>query len=243
MNLRDRLRAIDTPKKPQTPQQIFTSCWERVTLLPYSDALPCKPVPTETLRSIQNEALPLDLQPSDILFLDTETTGLSSGAGTVAFQVGLGQMQANGFAVTQLVMRDYPEEVFLLEKVQQAAESCKVICTFNGKTFDLPLLRTRLIMNRLNPGCLDKPHIDLLPMARRLWKLRLRRCNLATLEEAILGMPREDDLPGAMVPQRYFDYLRTKQFSLLEDVLRHNQQDIASLCTLLYHMAAVYEQP
>ena len=90
---------------------------------------------------------------------------------------------------------------------------------------------------------LDKPHIDLLHIARRVWKLRLRRCNLTNLEEALLGIPREDDLPGALVPERFFSYLKTGDFGLFDDVLEHNAQDIASLCTLLAHMCRMYENP
>jgi len=104
------------------------------------------------------------------------------------------------------------------------------ICTFNGRTFDVPLLRDRFLMNRMDDSCLDKPHIDLLHMARRVFKLRLQRCNLGKLEEAVLGIPRFDDLPGAQVPQRFFDYLKTGNFDLLTDVLEHNAQDVASLC-------------
>ena len=98
-------------------------------------------------------------------------------------------------------------------------------------------------MNRMSRECLDKPHLDLLQIARRLWKLRLGRCNLGRLEEVILGKPREDDLPGSEVPQRYFEYLKTRQEMLLEDILAHNAQDIASLCVLLTHMAEMYEHP
>jgi len=95
----------------------------------------------------------------------------------------------------------------------------------------------------MSRSCLDLPHVDLLHLCRRLWKLRLGRCNLSRLEEVVLGRPRVDDLPGSEVPQRYFDYLKTKQLSLLDDVLRHNAQDIASLCVLLNHMADLYLHP
>jgi hypothetical protein len=95
----------------------------------------------------------------------------------------------------------------------------------------------------MSRNCLDLPHLDLLHMCRRLWKLRLGRCNLGRLEEVVLGKPREDDLPGSEVPQRYFTYLKTKQMSLLEDILKHNAQDIASLCVLLNHMADLYLHP
>ena len=118
-----------------------------------------------------------------------------------------------------------------------------MLCTFNGTTFDVPLLESRFLMNRMDRKCLEMPHLDLLHMCRRLWKLRLGRCNLGRLEEVILGKPRVDDLPGSEVPQRYFTYLKTKQLDLLQDILRHNAQDIASLCVLLNHMADLYLHP
>ena len=140
-------------------------------------------------------------------------------------------------------MRDYPEEKFLLQSIADTLMGYDAICTFNGRTFDVPLLRDRFLMNRMDDSCLDKPHIDLLHIARRVFKLRLQRCNLGKLEEAVLGIPRFDDLPGAQVPQRFFDYLKTGKFDLLTDVLEHNAQDVASLCVLLTAMVEMYRAP
>ena len=244
MSLRDRLRAIDSaPKKAApAPQKQFTSCFHQSETRPLCDFRSPFALSRDTLMLMQQEALPEPFDPTRILYLDTETTGLA-GAGTVAFEVGLGWQDAEGFHVRQLVMRDYPEEKFLLEEIIRVAESFDVICTFNGKTFDLPLLRNRFIMNRIRSSCLEKPHIDLLHIARRVWKLRLKKCNLTNLEEALLGIPRVDDLPGALVPERFFSYLKTGDFRLFDDVLEHNAQDIASLCTLLAHMCRMYENP
>jgi Predicted exonuclease len=194
------------------------------------------------LRMMSDRTLPDSLDPRRILYLDTETTGLS-GSGTVAFLVGLGYLTDDGFEVHQFLMRDYPEEPFLLRHVAAGLERFDALCTFNGAAFDIPLLESRFLMNRMDRKCLDLPHLDLLHMCRRLWKLRLGRCSLGRLEEVILGKPREDDIPGSEVPRRYFDYLKTGQISLLEDVLRHNAQDIASLCVLLNHMAEMYQHP
>lgn len=246
MNLKDRLKAIDAPVKPKprpAPAAAFTDCWHRETLRPLGEFPFAFEVTGNTVMLMQGDEMPVPFDPTRILYLDTETTGLSGGAGTVAFEVGLGYLTDDGFVVHQYVMRDYPEEKFLLEHIRQLLMSFDVICTFNGKTFDLPLLRSRFLMNRISPSCLDKPHIDLLHIARRVWKLRLGRCNLSRLENVILGMPRSDDLPGSEAPQRYFDFLKTGNFSLLEDVLRHNEQDIASLCVLLSHMCLLFEHP
>ena len=245
MNLRDKLKAIEKPKvkvtaTPTQPeaQPAFTDCWRTESTHAPSEY----PIRRETVMLMQGDALPEDFSPERILYLDTETTGLM-GAGTVAFEVGLGWQEGSTFNVRQLVMRDYPEEKYLLEEIVRLVDRFDVICTFNGKTFDLPLLKNRFIMNRIRTTCLDKPHIDLLHIARRVWKLRLKHCNLTNLEEALLGIPRVDDLPGAQVPERFFSYLKTGDFTLLDDVLEHNEQDIVSLQNLLSHMCRMYENP
>ena len=245
MNLRDKLRSIDGPKKPKpaAPVRTFTDCWKKEITRPMAQFSRAFDLKRSTVMLMQGEDIPEDFDPTRILYLDTETTGLAGGAGTVAFEVGAGYLTEDGFVIHQYVMRDYPEEKFMLREIEALLEDFDVICTFNGKTFDLPLLRDRFIMNRMDPECLELPHIDLLHIARRVWKLRLKKCNLSRLEELILGMPRTDDLPGSEAPQRYFSFLKTGRFELLTDVLEHNEQDIASLCVLLNHMAWLYEHP
>ncbi len=244
MNLREKLRAIGG-----------SSCGEQKKAAPAAEdcrhyavyrgpeefpgALELR---RETVELMCSAELPENFDPRRILYLDTETTGLG-GSGTVAFLVGLGFLTDRGFEVHQFLMRDYPEEPALLRHVAAGLDRFDVLCTFNGASFDVPLLESRFLMNRMSRDCLDKPHIDLLHLSRRLWKLRLKRCNLGRLEEMILGRPRVDDIPGSEVPQRYFAYLRTRQESLLTDILDHNAQDIASLCVLLNHMAHLYEHP
>lgn len=178
-----------------------------------------------------------------LLFLDTETTGLSGGAGTVAFEIGLGWIEPRGMVIRQYVMRDYDEEPAMLNEIAEVISRFDTIVTFNGKSFDLPLLESRMTMNRIRLRVTAWPHFDLLHAARRVYKLRLGRCNLGALEAAVFGTQREDDLPGALVPQRYFDYIRTREFALLEDVLRHNKQDVQSLAELTGHMCAVFRDP
>ena len=117
------------------------------------------------------------------------------------------------------------------------------VCTFNGRTFDMPLLEARFTMNRMRHRWRELENIDLLHPARRTWKMRLGSCRLGRLEEMILGLERVGDLPGSEVPQRYFDFLKTGDMSLLEDVIRHNRQDIATLATLLVRLCEIYEEP
>ena len=243
MNLRDKLKAIEKPKSPpKAPEKQFTDCYHGREMRELSEFPGAFDLDLSALCLMTQETLPDDLDPRNILYLDTETTGFM-GAGTVAFEVGMGCLTDSGFQIHQLVMRDYPEEKFLLQSIADTLMGYDAICTFNGRTFDVPLLRDRFLMNRMDDSCLDKPHIDLLHMARRVFKLRLQRCNLGKLEEAVLGIPRFDDLPGAQVPQRFFDYLKTGNFDLLTDVLEHNAQDVASLCVLLTAMVEMYRAP
>ena len=245
MNLKDKIRAVGgssgTRKNP--PEETSTDCRHFAVYRPAEEFPGALELTAETLRMMSDREIPDGLDPRRILYLDTETTGLG-GSGTVAFLVGMGWLTDQGFEVHQFLMRDYPEEPFLLKHVAAGLEKFDVLCTFNGTTFDVPLLESRFLMNRMDrERLLALPHLDLLHMCRRLWKLRLWRCNLGHLEEVILGKPRVDDLPGSEVPQRYFTYLKTKQMSLLDDILKHNAQDIASLCVLLNHMADLYLHP
>ncbi len=243
MNLMEKLRAVGgTSGKPAAPAEASTDCRHFAVYRPIEDFPGAFGLTAETLRLMSDREIPENLDPRKILYLDTETTGLG-GSGTVAFLVGMGYLTDNGFEVHQFLLRDYPEEPFQLKHVAAGLGKFDVMCTFNGTTFDVPLLESRFRMNRMNPDCLDMPHLDLLHICRRLWKLRLGRCNLGRLEEVILGKPREEDIPGSEVPQRYFTYLKTGRMDLLEDVLKHNAQDIASLCVLLNHMADLYLHP
>lgn len=178
-----------------------------------------------------------------LLFLDTETTGLSGGAGTLAFEIGLGFIDARGMVIRQYVMRDYGEESAMLAEIASLLPRFDTLVTFNGKSFDIPLLESRIVMHRIRVHLTDWPHLDLLHACRRVYKLRLGRCSLSALEEAVLGESRTDDLPGAQVPQRYFDYLRTREFALLEDVLRHNRQDVESLASLTGYLCSAFREP
>ncbi len=244
MNLKDKLRAVGgTGEHRASSTEASTDCRHFAVYRPPEEFPGAYGLTAETLRLMSDRDIPERLDPRRILYLDTETTGLG-GSGTVAFLVGMGFLTDSGFEVHQFLMRDYPEEPYLLKHVAAGLGKFDVLCTFNGTTFDVPLLESRFLMNRMDRDrLLEMPHLDLLHMCRRLWKLRLGRCNLGRLEEVILGKPRVDDLPGSEVPQRYFTYLKTKQISLLDDILKHNAQDIASLCVLLNYMADLYLHP
>ena len=241
LSLREKLKAASA-QKPKAAKQAAVDCLTRETAVPLSQFdLPME-LPGETLTLLQGQEFPT-CRREEICFLDTETTGLSHGAGTVAFLVGVGFFTADAFCVRQYLMRDYDEEVFVLQNVARHMEQSKMLCTFNGATFDLPLLETRYTMQRMRDSFFPRPHVDLLPVSRRVWKLRLKKCNLTRLEEAVLGMERQDDLPGSLVPERYFAFLKSRDLGLLEDILRHNVQDIISLAHILDRLMRLHDTP
>jgi uncharacterized protein YprB with RNaseH-like and TPR domain len=177
-----------------------------------------------------------------LLFLDTETTGLAGGTGTYAFLVGAGWIDADRFVVTQYFMRDLDEEPALLAALAPVLARASAVVTFNGSGFDLPLLETRFVLARRRwPSAL--PHLDLLRPARRVWTACFEDCRLSTLERAVLGLAREDDVPGALIPALYFEYLRRRRAAPLARVFAHNRDDVLSLAALLGWFGAALAAP
>ena len=175
--------------------------------------------------------------PSRWLFLDTETTGLAGGTGTYAFLIGVGWWDAGGFEVEQFFMRDFTEEYSLLQELAVRITERPVLLTFNGKSFDWPLLENRFAMTRSIVAPKLAAHLDLLHPARALWKLRLGSVRLMELERRVLdrerlGWQRKDDVDSTRIPQHYFDYLRGGPVAPLAGVVRHNQMDLRGLAAL-----------
>ncbi len=181
--------------------------------------------------------------PERAAFIDTETTGLSGGAGTVAFLIGIGFVQKGRFTVKQYLMPDYSAEAEMLLEVSKELSRFAHAVHFNGRRFDMPLIRERCVMKRLEDPTKDLEQLDLLYPARSVWKLRAGSCRLSHLESAVLGMPERDDIPGSEIPARYFDCVKSGDMSGLEDVIDHNRQDIATLMTLLCVLCGMYERP
>lgn len=174
-------------------------------------------------------------------FIDTETTGLAGGAGTLAFLIGVGVCNGEAFVLRQYFLRDPAEEEALLTQLIADVAQCAGWVTFNGKSFDLPLLETRLTLNRLRGALGQRPHLDLLMPARRLYRGRLESCSLGTLEQQVFHLVREqDDVPGALIPQMYQDYLRTGDAREMRRVIYHNAVDILSMVTLMAHVLEVF---
>ena len=176
-------------------------------------------------------------------FLDTETTGLAGGSGTYAFLIGVGRVTPEGFRVRQFFMRDYGEEPSLLWALAEYLAEFDTLVTYNGKTYDQPLLETRYRMARARPPFSRLAHLDLLHGARRLWKLRLESCRLVDLENQILGVEREGDLPGEMIPYVYFEFLRTQQAWRVVPIFHHNAVDLLTTACLTGIVPFAFREP
>jgi hypothetical protein len=188
-------------------------------------------LPADLLSELSEGAISSS-HPTRWAFLDTETTGLAGGTGTYAFLIGVGSIDSSGFRLRQFFMRDYGEEASQLARLAEYLSQFDVLITYNGKTYDQPLLETRFRMARARHPFSRMEHLDLLHGARRLWKLRLESCRLVDLEYRILGVERQGDLPGELIPYCYFDYLRTQQAFQLVPIFHHNAIDILTLACL-----------
>jgi len=181
---------------------------------------------------------------SKFAFLDTETSGLAGGTGTYAFLVGAARFVEDAFVVRQFFMRDPAEEPALLEGLANFLAPCEALVTFNGKAFDAPLLSTRYRLHQIPIPYQGYSHLDLLPLARRLWRERLESRALKFLEEHVLGFTRSsEEVPGYEIPWLYFDYLRTGDARPLGGVFYHNAMDVAAMAALLAHMNDMLENP
>lgn len=184
------------------------------------------------------------VDPRRCLFLDTETTGLSAGAGTLVFLVGIGLFTEQGFEVRQFFLRSPDEEPAMLHAIHNLLREHEALVTFNGRSFDVPLLASRYTLNRQRVRLDSWANLDLLHPARRLWKRRLESCRLAALEMDILGVERTgSDVPGAMIPQMYQDYIRTGDARDMLRVIYHNLIDVLSMVTLAAQVCETFGQP
>ena len=243
--------AESRPKKPDPIEpeprralQVFENVYPpetRYGKLKIADALA---VGGEVLRYLSRDEAFRDLDLSTTVFLDLETTGLAGGTGTIPFLVGLGYFRERTFAVAQYFLGDPSEESRMLQELSRffAEMNFKSVLTYNGKAFDLPLLETRFILQRKSLSLTGLPHLDFLFAARTLWKHKHDSCRLFHLAQRVIEAPRDEDIPGAEIPYRYFDYLRTGDFSLIEPILYHNQEDILSLLGLVISGANLFSE-
>lgn len=178
-----------------------------------------------------------EFDPSRALFLDTETTGLSGGTGMMAFLIGAGRFDQGRFVVEQWFLREPSEEPAMLCALRERIESASSIVSFNGKAFDLPLLRARYVMNRLGVPS-TPPHFDLVHVARRIYGDRMSQCRLVHLERDVLGFVREGDVHGSEIPSRYTAFLRHGDAEGLIPVVEHNLWDVIAMAALVGELAA-----
>ena len=184
------------------------------------------------------------VDPRKALFIDTETTGLMRGAGTYVFLVGIGYFVEGGFVLRQYFMPDYGDEEVLLNLLTKDLYHRPSLISFNGRSFDWPLLRTRYVLVQGSPPTDDPPHLDLLLLSRRLWRRRLASCSLGSLEANILDLTRSsDDVPGYLIPQIYSDYVRSGMVEPIAQVFYHNAIDILSLVTLAARIGRLLTSP
>ncbi len=180
----------------------------------------------------------------EFVFLDTETTGLSGGTGAMAFMVGVGRFKNKSFVLEQFFLRSPAEEAALLAGLTAFCDSMAAVVTYNGKSFDIPLLNNRFILQGLNSPFVNLPHVDLLHLSRRVWKTRLEQCNLGNVEKRVLGLERsEQEVPGYLVPEIYTQYLRDGNAEALKGVFYHNEIDVLSLAALFSLLADALADP
>jgi uncharacterized protein len=204
---------------------------------------PEQAVDESVLRLLAPDA-PADVgHPEKWLFLDTETTGLAGGTGTYAFLVGIAWWDAGGLEVEQFFMRDHSEEHSLLVALAERMAERRVLVTFNGKSFDWPLLETRFRMTRAIRTPSPRAHLDFLHPARNLWRLRLGSVRLPELERHILGWNRGIDIDSMLIPTIYFDFLRGGSPDPLVPIFWHNQMDLRGLAGLAAHTLSLLADP
>lgn len=208
---------------------------------PLAAALHVSPTALARLADLPQDAA-FDLRQA--AFFDIETSGLSGGAGTYVFLVGVGFFEGDAFRLQQFFMRGVAEEPAMLGLVGELLDRFTTAVSFNGRAFDLPLLNTRFTLAR-QPRRLNRaPHLDLLKPARRLWARRLASCSLGSLEQKVLGVRRaEADVPGWLIPRLYFDYVQTGDASELGGVFYHNLIDVLSMVTLAARLGAFFDAP
>jgi uncharacterized protein len=219
-------------------EQVFGDDYLHGNISPYSE------FPLSFISQWARDKRIADMPIHKFAFLDTETSGVSGGTGTYAFLVGAARFVDGKFVLKQFFLRDPAEEPAMLEALIHFLAPCEGLVTFNGKSFDAPLLVTRYSLHRIPVPFKNYAHIDLLPLARRLWRDRLPSRALKYLEEHVLGFTRtSEEVPGYEIPWLYFDYLRTGDARPMGGVFYHNAMDVVAMAALLGHVSELLADP
>jgi uncharacterized protein len=222
-HLRERLNRLGAPPAPRAR-------FERE--LPRGFEIVSTPFGPAALRQDVIPLPPLDPDPGSVAYIDTETTGLAGGTGTYVFAAAVARPIDCGLRVAQVFLPQPGMEPAFLHALEEEMGPAQAVATFNGSSFDLPVLRTRWVMARMPGEWPCPPHVDLLTLVRALYRHRLESCNLRSVEQRLLGYERDDPIPSALVPDAYFEYLRHGSSPLLEGALEHNRLDVISLVHL-----------
>ena len=222
-------QAVDTP---YGAIQLARSCFDGEYHHGCEPVVNAKAVAADAMRRIALDDSMSEVDFSRALFLDTETTGLAGGTGTVPFLIGLGFFEKENFVVEQLFLPKLGYEAPMLHHLKKRIEEASVIVSYNGKSYDWPLLRSRCILNRVEVPELP-PHLDLLHGARRILADALEDMKLITFEEEVLGFHREGDIPGFMIPETYFQFLKDSDEEPVKPILTHNVHDILALAAMM----------
>lgn len=192
-------------------------------------------VSSNELAIIAGEDEFLEVSPMKLVFFDTETTGLSGGAGTIPFMLGFGYFLDEAFCVKMFILNDLDKETQFLEAVDAflQAQGFSAVVTYNGKTFDFPLMEGRYILQRKRFPLLKLLHLDFLFPARALWKYTYPSCKLSQLGDFLLGISRDEDIDPSGIPVIYFNYLRARSYGLIQGIVEHNALDLLGLVGLL----------
>ncbi len=267
MNLREKLSEIDSsllPKRDPSPRSSgreidtflngvyretpYGDCFVHQQLYrpdstDHADIFALRDCPPQLLayagKDLRLEAMAAD----SALFLDTETTGLAGGSGTYVFLTGVGFFTEDGFTVEQYFMRTYSEELAMLHCLRERLDQCSGLISFNGKCYDVPLLKTRFALAKFSTDCFPDQHLDLLFSARRLWRNVFDAFTLSYLETHLLGVRRDGDIPGHLIPHLFFNYLKTQDAGPLQPIFTHNLQDVLSLVLLTKIAGELFSGP
>jgi RNase_H superfamily len=222
-DLRARLDRLGGPARPRPRHEVVLPRGFEAVPTPFGDAM---------LREDVIPLPPLDPDPGSVAYLDTETTGLNGGAGTYVFAAAVARPIDCGLRLAQLFLPQPGLEAAFLHRLREELEAANGLASFNGGSFDLPVLRTRWVMARMPGELASLPHVDLLTLVRALFRHRMESCTLRIVEERLLGYERDDPIASALVPDAYFAYLHRGSSPMLEAVLEHNRLDVISLVHL-----------